>query len=120
MRIGTEGDEPEVPGGALYIVEDRAEAVGGGVGVVARRTMTVRIEWRAAGNNLIAALDLVDPMTAWGTAALGGQRLGGLVHWIREVNAAFTDETRDYEFVLVEQDFEASYQHTVGNATAQA
>jgi hypothetical protein len=117
VRLGTRGEEPPVPGGQLTFIEDQAEAIGGGVGVVSKRVMTMRVEWRVGGSDLLDVFDAVDPMTSWATSVLGGQRLGGLAAWVRESTTRIDEETRDLGYILVQQEFEVTYIHGVNDAT---
>lgn len=96
----------------LAVVPVREDVEGArGPGIV-RRTLTIRVEAQAAGivGSEQAADALLDPIVAWCTQALAGNRLGGLVLTIEETSIDWAVEINDYAYCAAIVDFSATYE----------
>lgn len=81
--------------------------VGGQSGPIVKRKLgfVVRV-WTAGDAPEIAA----DPIAAWVSKALAGNRLGGLAHDIEEIGAKWMGNPMDSLYGLTEIEFSAQYQ----------
>ena len=84
---------------------------------VCRRELTIRIDCRAAALAHEDADALANSMVAWATAALAGQRFGGLAHDTTEVAIDWSFEPADYLLVEASLEFAISYQTQLNDQT---
>lgn len=86
---------------------------------IVRRTLTLRVECQAAGivGSEEAADALLDPIVAWCTQALSGNRLGGLLLTMTEESIDWAVEVSDYAYCAAVVDFSATYETLTNDQT---
>lgn len=77
---------------------------------IARRRIAIAVQCIDATDDKDELDSIVSPMLQWSTKVLGLQRLGGLVHYIRETGTTRTPVYQDLFTMTATQVFECSYQ----------
>jgi len=112
FSAATSGNVPKM---MLYPVKEAVTRINRGP--LAQRTLTVRIDCRAASLAAESADALANSMVAWATQALSGSRLGGLAHDVAEVAVDWSFEPAEYLLVEVSLEFAITYQTQVQDQT---
>ena len=109
-----------LPSMIAYMTSDEPEMVGGRFGPLVRRRLTVVIECRDTPGSGENPYDSVEPMTAWVTKALGGQRIAAGSHEIVEGNTTFDLAGADRLYCLARVEVIVNYQTRVADAEQKA
>ena len=90
-------EKEEMPAMSVYPTTEKAEVIGGAGGPVTRRRLTFLVSCWASGTDTDAALD---PMLAWVTKTLNGQRVMDgatqISHEIEEIGTEWDDEQLEF------------------------
>ena len=118
QRLRATNIEPaDLPDGVLVPGPEAAKRVHERTGALVERSLTVFLTWRAAGDATKGPDEATDPLFAWGTKALAGNRLGGLVISVEETGVPRWDfSSKDRFYVSVPQQFEVTYTTRIGDA----
>jgi len=88
-------------------LEESKEPIGGRTGPTVRRRLRIVLRFWVAGD---APEVTADPMVAHATAALEGNRLGGLtLDGLEELAIRWTDEVGEFTYGVAEMEFLAEY-----------
>lgn len=101
-------EEPRI---SVFFNTERAEARRGPHDTLTTRTLQLVVQVADVTSDVAELDELLEPMLAWAVAALGDNRLGGLVHWTRESGTQWAHESMDRFYAKAAVVFDVEY-HT--------